>query len=220
LPALALSARADEPAGRLRARPGTPTQAIPSAGYTDLDGAVLYVPKSFSASLVVMLHGSGQSARSIAEELAPQAEQRGFLLLAPPSRGSTWDLQHAPQCADTPLVDAATARVFALAKVERTALAGMSDGASFALSLGLANGDLFSDVMAFSAGYFHVEKIVGRPRIFISHGRRDRVLAFHLGERIATTLAGAGCDVTFRPFDGGHEIPPDGLAMALDRFLN
>lgn len=198
------------------ARSATPTLPAPSPGYSDLDGAVLYVPGSFSPSLLVMLHGSGQSARAVAGELAPEAERRGFLLLAPPSRGSTWDLRHAT---DAALVDAAMARVFAMVKVERVALAGISDGASFALSLGLANGDLFGDVMAFSAGYFHVETIVGHPRIFISHGRRDRVLPFHLAERIASALTDAGCDVTFRPFDGGHEIPPDGLAVALDRFL-
>ena len=35
----------------------------------------------------------------------------------------------------------------------RIGLAGFSDGASYALSLGVANGDLFTHIMAFSPGF-------------------------------------------------------------------
>jgi predicted esterase len=40
---------------------------------------------------------------------------------------------------------------------------GFSDGASYALSLGLANGDLFTHVLGFSPGFMRVPRHVGRP---------------------------------------------------------
>ncbi|HEX4296220.1 MAG TPA: PHB depolymerase family esterase [Rhizomicrobium sp.] len=231
LAASATMARAED-STRLAARPNLapPVPPPPHPGQfrpLGLAGrdAILYAPKNFSAAaampLLVMLHGSGDDARSAAAGLAPQADARGFLVLAPSSRKSTWDLRHAPACEDATFIDDALARIFASARVDasRIALMGISDGASFALSLGLANGDLFRDLLVFSAGYFHPGPVIGHPHIFISHGRRDRVLPFSLGERIAATLTDAGYDVAFRPFDGGHEIPDDGLKAALDRFL-
>lgn len=225
--ALATPARADASKdGRLSARPAVPTAPPPAPGeFTRLDTGVLYAPKSFPQAapmpLLVMLHGSGGNARRVAGEIAEHADARGFLVLAPQSGASTWDLGHMPECADAARVDRALAQTFAAAAVgpKRIALAGVSDGASFALSLGLANGDLFRDLLIFSAGFFRIGARVGSPRVFISHGRRDRILSFALGERIATELSGAKYDVTFRPFDGGHEIPEDGFKVALDRFL-
>src|SRR4029077_8201278 len=83
--------------GRLSARPGTPSLPAPEADtYSRIGDAVLYTPARFTPAatmpLLVMLHGSGASALSIAREVAPAADARGLLLLAPKSRASTWDL--------------------------------------------------------------------------------------------------------------------------------
>ena len=43
--------------------------------------------------------------------------------------------------------------------------------------------------------------------VFISHGRDDRTLPFVVAERLRDSLVAAGADVTWCPFDGGHEIP-------------
>ena len=48
---------------------------------------------------------------------------------------------------------------------------------SYALSLGLANGDLFTHVIAFSPGFITPAPPSGRPPIFVSHGTADQVLA-------------------------------------------
>ena len=223
---LSLRARADAAKdGRLASRPAPPTLPAPAPGaFIQLrGGAMLYVPKTFVAAstmpLLVMLHGAGGDALSIARDHAPSADARGFLVLAPKSRNATWDLHHMPESDDANIVDDALDQAFAHAAAGRLALAGVSDGASFALSLGLANGDLFSDVIAFSAGLFRIRARVGSPRIFISHGRNDRVLPFSGAERIVATLTGAGYDVAFHPFDGEHEVPPEVLSTALDRFL-
>jgi phospholipase/carboxylesterase len=231
LAALSVPARADAPSGRLTARPGTaPQPPAPRAGEItplgmDSRDAFLYAPANFSPRsalpLVVVLHGSGDSGRYMAEALASVADKHGVLLLAPSSRGHTWDVHHAPACDDTLFIDRALAKTFAAATIDarRIALMGLSDGAAFTLSLGLANGDFFSDVQSFSASTFHVPSTIGKPRLFVSHGRHDDIIPFSTGQRIADTLKDAGYDVMFRPFDGGHEMPKDGLDAALDRFL-
>ena len=50
------------------------------------------------------------------------------------------------------------------------AVGGFSDGASYALSLGITNGDLFTHVLAFSPGFVAPAAQRGSPRIFVSHG--------------------------------------------------
>jgi predicted esterase len=42
----------------------------------------------------------------------------------------------------------------------RLGIAGFSDGASYALSLGLPNGDLFSHIIAFSPGFMRPPSVV------------------------------------------------------------
>ena len=45
------------------------------------------------------------------------------------------------------------------------------------------------------------------PRVFVSHGRQDRILPFAGAEHLVRRLETSGYAVTFRPFEGGHEIP-------------
>jgi phospholipase/carboxylesterase len=48
--------------------------------------------------------------------------------------------------------------------------------------------------------------LAGLP-VLVAHGRRDEELAFHAGELLAEFARSGGADVTWLPFDGGHEIP-------------
>jgi predicted esterase len=74
----------------------------------------------------------------------------------------------------------------------------------------LINGDLFSRVVAFSPGFVVDGRPHGTPRFFISHGEADPILPIdRCGRRIVSELRKRGYDVTFREFDGGHEIPGD-----------
>jgi phospholipase/carboxylesterase len=43
--------------------------------------------------------------------------------------------------------------------------------------------------------------------VFVSHGRGDEDLSFAAGERLRDCLVEAGADVTWQPFDDGHEVP-------------
>jgi phospholipase/carboxylesterase len=58
-----------------------------------------------------------------------------------------------------------------------------------------------------------------RLPIFIAHGRSDGVLPFSIAERFANKLKAAGLNVTWVPFDGGHEIPAI-VIRELNTFLN
>jgi phospholipase/carboxylesterase len=64
------------------------------------------------------------------------------------------------------------------------------------------------------------ERFAGRRDlpIFIAHGRHDGVLPFDIAERFANKLKTAGLNVTWFPFDGGHNIPAD-VMVEMNAFL-
>ena len=140
------------------------------------------------------------------------ADDAGVAVLAPDSRDSSWDAIRDRFGRDVTFVDRALERVFDTVSVDaaRIAVGGFSDGATYALSLGLVNGDLFSRVVAFSPGFVVDGTPHGKPRVFISHGTADPILPIDQSSRvIVSRLRARGYDVTFREFDGGHEVPAD-----------
>jgi phospholipase/carboxylesterase len=201
----------------LRTRPRRPTSPIAPGEHplrldTDRDG-LLVVPRSYSpdkpAPLVVMLHGASGRAQRIAARF-PMADQSGAILLAPDSRAATWDVIRGPFGPDVRFIDRALAFTFERCAVDthRLAVGGFSDGASYALSLGLDNGTLFTHVMAFSPGFTVNRRPIGRPRIFISHGKADEILPIDAcSRRIVPALEDAGYAVTYKEFDGPHTVP-------------
>ena len=222
-----LAGRAGQVAdSRLRARPSTPTIAIGSGEHrlnlsAGRDG-VLYVPRSItsqsSVPLLIMLHGAGQSTRTVTFTF-PIAEELGIVVLALDSRSSTWDAIGGDFGPDVMFIDVALRYTFARVKVNpaRLALGGFSDGASYALALGLANGDLFTHLIAFSPGFITPAPPAGRPPIFISHGTRDQVLPIDAtSRRIVPRLKSEGYTVTYREFDGPHTAPPPIAREALE----
>jgi predicted esterase len=91
---------------------------------------------------------------------------------------------------------------------QRIGIAGFSDGASYALSLGLTNGDLFRQIVAFSPGFLAPNVTRGKPGVFVSHGTRDTVLPIDTtSRRFVPKLRTAGYVVTYSEFDGTHQIP-------------
>lgn len=49
-------------------------------------------------------------------------------------------------------------------------------------------------------------RLRGLPAL-VTHGRADGDLGFFAGERLRDLLQGAGAEVTWLPFEGGHEMP-------------
>ena len=122
---------------------------------------------------------------------------------------------------DVAALDAALEHVFARFPVERVAFAGFSDGGSYALSLGLANGGLAAALLAFSPGFAAPPYQEGVPRVFVAHGTEDRVLPVdRCGRRVVATLRRAGYPVRYEEFDGGHVVPPHLLTEAFRWWLS
>src|SRR5918912_2454294 len=159
-----MSSRDAQREGRLRVRPVRVSGPAPVGLNPRTLGAAresyLYAPPTYLAQrpapLALLLHGAGGHARRGLDLLQGLADAAGLLLLAPASRQRTWDLlvgrRYGP---DLALIDRALEQTFSRYAVdpERLAIGGFSDGASYALSLGLTNGDLFTRIIAFSPGF-------------------------------------------------------------------
>jgi phospholipase/carboxylesterase len=205
--------------GRLRARPDPPSDAAARAGLRPLglgstrDG-LLYVPAGYGtgkrAPLALTLHGAGGDARSGISHFLHLADAAGVVLLAPESRGRTWDVLVGGYGPDVEFINRALEWTFERLTLDtrRLAITGFSDGASYALSLGLTNGDLFTHLIAFSPGFMAPATRSGKPPVFVSHGTRDRVLPIErCSRRIVPQLDRAGYRVRYREFDGPHTVP-------------
>jgi predicted esterase len=207
--------------GRLSAKPGksagsteVPTGVQPLGFATEKDG-FLYVPEGYTSSspaaLAVMLHGAGAPAEQGLSLLRGYADQRNMILVAPAAQSYTWDIiANDAFGPDVILIDQALTLAFENYAIDpaHVAIGGFSDGASYALSLGLTNGDVFTHIIAFSPGFAYTLDNRGKPAVFISHGIHDAVLPIDpCGRRIAPQLKRQGLQVTYSEFDGGHEIP-------------
>lgn len=205
--------------GRLTAHPGVNIKTSASGevvlGLDRERDAILRLPATATSAplpLLVLLHGAGGSSNGVLRRLGSACEEAGVAVLAPDSRDQTWDAIRGSFGPDVTFVNQALKRVFDIVAVDpmRVAVGGFSDGATYALSLGLINGDLFSRVVAFSPGFVVEDTPHGTPRFFISHGTDDGILPIDRCSRlIVARLQKRGYEVTFREFHGGHEVPAD-----------
>ena len=209
---------------RLLARVGTPTTAGPKGlralglGDSVADG-VVYVPASYApgapAPFVLLLHGAGGTGADFITRRIPEADATGQILLAPDSRRATWDAMNTGHFGpDIVFLDSALRDTFAKYTIDprRVAVAGFSDGATISLALGLANGDLFARLAAWSPGGLISKQRVGKPAVFISHGVVDPVLPIGATSRvIVPELRDAGYQVEYREFASEHIVPDDVL---------
>lgn len=206
--------------------PGNPTAGTRPLGVGAERDGLLHIPRAVAAELpaplLVMLHGARSSAARAMPIVADAAEAHGVVVLAPDSRGATWDVIRDDFGEDVAFLDRALDEVFRTCAIDpaRIAIGGFSDGASYALSLGLINGALFSDIIAFSPGFALPARTDRAPAIFISHGREDPVLPIErCGRRIAVRLRALGHAVAYREFAGGHVVPADMVEAAFQRFV-
>ncbi len=210
----------------VRSRPGADGAgaALPP-GTSALGTGLVHVPPAAAEGapvpLAVLLHGAGSTAEAGLALLLAMADDAGVVLLAPQARASTWDVIRGGFGPDVAAIDEQLGRVFGAVAVdpERVALGGFSDGASYALSLGLGNGGLFRHLIAFSPGFAAPAGRAGRPRVFVTHGTEDRVLPIdRCSRRLVPLLRDTGLDVTYEEFEGGHVVPPDLAHAALAWF--
>jgi phospholipase/carboxylesterase len=150
------------------------------------------------------------------------ADEVGLVLFAPQSLGRTWDILEGGYGPDVESVQSGLDSVFehVAIDVSRLGAGGFSDGASYALSLGLANGDLFTHVIAWSPGFVAAPEERGSPRIFVSHGVQDSILSIDRCSRVLVPrLRAAGHQVDYREFDGPHTLPPELARAAIEQLI-
>lgn len=187
---------------------------------------VLVVPEGLEPGvpvpLLVLFHGAGGEANKVLPFFVRWARARRFLLLAPQSMFPTWDVVIGGHGPDLERLETALQQVASHFVLDpaHLALAGFSDGGSYALSVGLSNGDVVSHVIALSAGFMNSLVRHGSPKVFMAHGRQDSQLPFETSARLhAQRLLEEGVDLTLLPFDGDHVILPGVVERAVEFFV-
>lgn len=216
--------------GRLTFAHANPTKPPLGPGRSHIGVAeerdyVLYVPPGLDASkpvpLMVFFHGAGGFPEKILPFVEEHADRHGFIVLAPHSMLPTWDLVIGGNGPDLERLEKGLAIVADHFRLDptRVAFTGFSDGASYALSIGVTNGDIATHVIAFSGGFMSIFMQEGAPKIFIAHGTIDEQLPIDTsGRSNAAKLKAAGYDVRFVEFDGLHIIHPPVVAQAVSFF--
>ena len=185
----------------------------------------LYLPKKYKAGTplpaLMMLHGFGGTGTGVRYTF-PLAEEFGVIVIGPESRALTWG-QSAPGFDDdVRYLGAAYRYVASVLDIDpdRVALGGHSDGAGYALSMGLAYGDVFNHLMIFSGGLMIPYRRRGKPRVFFGHGIDDHQMPIDdTSRKFAAQLKNEGYDVTTREYQGGHGVSLPVVREAFEWFV-
>jgi phospholipase/carboxylesterase len=169
-------------------------------------------------ALLLSLHGAGGSSDDGIWAFRAALSSPGMVLVAPQAESRVWNPFYGP---DLTTIDRALKRAFARCRIDprQIAIGGFSDGAGNALTLGLVNGDLFRAVIALAPGALIAEKTVGKPRVFVAHGRSDTTIPIRASNAIVRELRAARYPVTYRTFRCGHEVPDAISKAAVTWFL-
>lgn len=217
--------------GRITARPsrtagGKARYGLHELNITNQRDALVYVPESYDpkrpAPLVLGLHGANGGPSASMGRMMPRADDAGMIVIGVASRERSWDVIYGGFGPDVAIINRALSKVFNRYAVDpaRVGIEGFSDGASYALSLGLTNGDLFKSIMAFSPGFMSPGDRRGKPRVFIAHGTEDTTLPIDRTSReIVPELRGDGYRVKYIEFDGRHKPYPPATDAAVRWFL-
>lgn len=211
--------------GQLSFKAHTPTRPVthgrvPLQLGGERDG-FMYVPRNNKSSrrqpLLVLLHGATQRSR-LFERLTPIADTLGVVILAPDSREFTWDAIRGRFGPDIEFLDRAIMRAFDRAFIDpcRVVIGGFSDGASYAISLGIRNALSLRGVVAFSPGFVIPAPRVEKLPVFMRHGTQDQILPIDRASRpILAALRDAGFTVDYEEFDGPHTVRPADARAAM-----
>jgi predicted esterase len=178
--------------------------------------------------LVTVLHGAGRQEELLLRAYQNESATRDALFLIPRSAQPTWDLIVGGERYDLDFLEHAYSEIYRRLPVDpsRQALIGYSDGASYALAVGLSNPRLFTAVMGWAAGFVVFDTAaVGpsdpKPRILLEHGTHDTLFPFEaVALRNCEILRRLGYEVELRVDEGGIHWPSrEFQGAALDWFF-
>jgi phospholipase/carboxylesterase len=223
---LCLTPKAVEPRDEPSPTGSVPVENGPARG-------VLLTPEVIDSTrrypLITVFHGAGRQDELIAKGLRDEPARRDALFFVPRSVQPTWDLIAGGPRTDLDFLEFAWDLIYRRYPIDfaRQALMGYSDGASYALSIGLANPQHFSALIAWAAGFVRVDsaaRVAGakRPRIYLEYGSHDELFPFeHVALPMRANLASAGFDVTFSVDEGGRHWPSGSFqGEALDWYFD
>ncbi|MEP6764091.1 MAG: phospholipase [Gemmatimonadaceae bacterium] len=200
----------------LSAKPKSVPMTYTAGSHAEVAGGMnfqTYVPASALTRSVVpimiVLHGANKGVDSLMSLHRASADAAGVIVVAPISADFTWDAIHTRFGVDVSGIDSVLKFLFDRIPTDwsKVVLSGFSDGATYAIGLGRANGNLFSKIVSYSPGFILDCPPVGRPPIVISHGTADGVLPYSYTQgTIVPTLIAAGYPVDFQSFDGNHQV--------------
>jgi predicted esterase len=178
--------------------------------------------------LVIVLHGAGRQDEMLARALQGEADRRRTVFVVPRSLAMTWDLIAGGAGEDLAFLGLVLDTVYRRFRIDprRQALLGFSDGASYALAVGLSNPRTFAAVMAWAAGFLAIdaERLAPddpKPRVLLEYGTRDQLFAFdQVAIPMRDLLTRLGYAPEFRVDEGGQHWPrAQFMPEALDWFL-
>jgi len=104
--------------------------------------------------------------------------------------------------------------------VNEVYLLGFSQGCTLAYLTGILHHEYLDGIVCF-AGWLEGDILTAGDiaaanhlRVFIAHGKEDRVVEFRASEKARDALRDAGYDVTFYQFSGAHRVPAEPLQAA------
>jgi phospholipase/carboxylesterase len=236
---LAAPAPAATPSGKLETPAPTAPPSAPdkrNGVLTLAGGAHAYLPKGNDGSplpLLVAFYGAGGNPHEVLASLRDDADRERFVLLIPTAKGANWDLIEdllgrygiemniRPRYGrDLKALDLALADLFVRVAIDpaRIGMMGFSNGATYAVNVGLANPQLVRTIVGFSPGPVYFNQVDPSQRIFLSHGKADAVLSYSATRTIAARLRARKAAVHFESFDGAHGVPRDVRQKGIDFF--
>lgn len=221
--------------GRLYTRAVAPTLTAPTGLSVQTEPTTgrpfgLYVPTNYTPTkawpLAVLLHGHGGSGEGMVLDFRTFAESAGLVVVTPNSRGQTWDRlmgNNSDYGPDVAHIDGVLKWMFDRVAVDPAlvTLGGFSDGATYAILIGLKNGDVISRIAAFTPCADVPSNRLGMPPLFISHGIHDQVLPIDDCSRTTVPrLRERGYTVEFVEYaseeGNGHYITSEVVRQAMD----
>ena len=181
-------------------------------------------------SVVVLIHGRGDSARGILA-LAPELQAPQTAFLAPQAEGFSWyphsflsevELNQPWLSSALDRVEAAVTAVSTVIPAERVVLMGFSQGACLALEFAARNTRRYGGVVAFSGGLIGPDgtardypgSLEGTP-VFLGCSDVDLHIPVGRVHESAHVLQGLGGEVDERIYPGmGHTINGEEIAWA------
>ena len=189
-------------------------------------GYSLYVPQSARIEprpLIIALHGGTGHGRDTLWHWLSSARSRDMSLIAPTSIEDTWSL-FQPEIDLHALIGHLETTLEHLERPSKVLLAGMSDGATFSLQIGLRRPDLFPSIAPFSGMLdptLLIEPLSGiaAQHIYWVHGHFDTMFPFELASESVAALKARGLNVTLdAQSDLGHNFAASIVPAVLDWF--